>query len=340
MSHLDPYAHVGNGLTQIAVLDDYQHVALKFTDWSAILPRASVDLFDTTIQISDIDKLVNRLEKYEIIVTMRERTKFPRQLLERLPKLKLLTTTAPKNASIDVQAASDHGKTVVGTGYHGKGTAEHAWALLLATVRGLAHEHVNTVNGAPSWQSVVPTSLREKKLGIVGLGNLGKLTANFGKAFGMEVQAWSPNLTQERCDAEGVKFIPTKEELFKTSDVISIHIVLSLSSVGLIDYSTLSLMKPTAFLINTSRGPLIKEADLIRAIKEGIFAGVGLDVFDTEPLPLDHELRALAKDRRVTLTPHVGYVDENLYSIFWGDTVDNINAYLDGNRGALKVIRN
>jgi len=334
-----PYAHEGTGSTQIAVLDDYQHVAFKFADWSTILPRASIDLFDTTIQLSEIDDLVKRLEPYEIIVTMRERTKFPREVLERLPKLKLLTTTAMRNLSIDVQAASELGKVVVGTGYAGAGTSEHNWALLMMTVRGLAHEHINIMNGVEPWQSALPTSLGKKKLGILGLGNLGKITAKFGKAFGMEVQAWSPNLTKERCDAEGVNFIASKEELFRTSDVISIHLVLAPSTIGIVDYFTLSLMKPTAFLINTSRGPLIKEADLIRVIKEGKIAGVGLDVFDVEPLPLDHELRKVAKEsRRVTLSPHIGYVDETQYSVFWGDTVSNINAYLDGNKEALRTM--
>jgi len=237
-----------------------------------------------------------------------------------------------------LQAAVKFGKVVVGTRYDSAGTAEHNWALLMMTVRGLAHEHNNTANGVESWQNVLPIALHEKKLGLLGLGNLGKLTAKFGKAFGMEVQAWSPNLTKERCDAERIKFIASKEELFETSDVISIHLVLAPSTTGIVDYSTLSLMKPTAFLINTSRGPLIKEADLVRAIKEGKIAGVGLDVFDIEPLPLDHELRELAKDRKVTLSPHIGYVDEKLYSLFWGDTVININAYLDGNKEALRYM--
>jgi phosphoglycerate dehydrogenase-like enzyme len=333
-----PYAHEGTGSTRIAVLDDYQHVAFKYADWSTILSRASIDLFDTTIQLSEIDDLVKRLQPYEIIVSMRERTKFPREVLERLPKLKLLTTTAMRNASIDLQAAVELGKVVVGTRYSGAGTAEHNWALLMMTARGLAYEHMNTINGVEQWQNVVSTPLGEKKLGIVGLGNLGKATAKLGKAFGMEVQAWSPNLTQERCDAEDVKFIPSKEELFKTSDFISIHLVLVPSTVGIIDYPTLSVMKPTAFLINTSRGPLIKEPDLIRAIKEAKIAGVGLDVFDIEPLPLDHELRKLAKDRRVTLSPHLGYVDDKLYPIFWGDTVGNINAFLDGNVEAMRIM--
>ncbi|KAI0639692.1 D-isomer specific 2-hydroxyacid dehydrogenase [Trametes polyzona] len=310
---------------RVAILDDYQNVAFKFADWSSIQDRLAIDSFpDTT---ADEEVLVKRLEPYTIICAMRERTKFRASLLNRLPNLRFIATTGPYNAGIDVAHAKTKGIVVSGTGGKGNSTLEHIWALILATVRHIVVEDARTKAGAQPWQSTIPTGLAGKTLGLVGVGRLGTATGRIAKAFGMDVIGWSPNLTPERAESAGVTFISTKEELFRRSDVLSIQMVLSERTHHMITAADLALLKPTAFFINTSRGPLVDEAALVEVLREKRIAGAGLDVFEEEPLPLDHPLRKLSN---VTLSPHMGYVSDDNYEVFWGQTVENIAAFLDG----------
>ncbi|OJT10092.1 Glyoxylate reductase [Trametes pubescens] len=300
---------------RVAILDDYQNVAFKFADWSGIRDRLIIDSFPETT--ADEDILAKRLEPYAIVCAMRERTKFRASLLDRLPNLRLIATTGMRNLGIDVAYAKTKGVTVVGTGGKGDSTLEHIWAIILATVRHIVVEDARTKAGAVPWQSTIPMGLGGKTLGLLGIA----------KAFGMEVIGWSPNLTPERAANAGVTFVPTKEELFRRSDVLSVQIVLSERTHHIIQAADLALLKPTAFFINTSRGPLVDEAALIEVLKEKRIAGAGLDVFDEEPLPLDHPLRKLPN---VTLSPHMGYVSDDNYGAFWTHTVENIAAFLDG----------
>ncbi|TFY64412.1 hypothetical protein EVJ58_g2636 [Rhodofomes roseus] len=313
-----------NGV-RIAILDDYQSVALTSADWSPLAGKVQIDVYHDTL--ADEDALVRRLEPYAIICAMRERTKFTASLLDRLPNLRLIATTGPRNAGIDVAHAKTRGVVVSGTSGRGNSTLEHIWALILATARYVAIEDANTKQGKPQWQSFVPMGLKGKTLGLVGLGNLGARTANIAKAFEMNVIAWSPHLTPERAAAGGATYIPTKEELFRRSDVVSVHMVLSERTRRLVTGADLALMKPTAFFINTSRGPIVDEGALVEVLRQRGIAGAGLDVFNVEPLPLDHPLRRLDN---VTLTPHTGYVSDDNYAAFWSDTVDNITSFLDG----------
>jgi len=321
--HLSPA--MSSNLTRLAVLDDYQHVAFTSADWTSVLRRLSIDTFPDTI--ADEDALAERLAPYTIICAMRERTKFPASLLDRLPNLKLIATTGMRNAGIDVAHAQRKGIVVSGTSSQGNSTLEHIWALILGTARYLAIEDANVKAGRTPWQSTIPMGLAGKTLGLIGLGNLGSRTAKLAKAFEMEVVAWSPNLTQERAAEIGVKFIASKEELLKCSDIVSIHMVLSERTFRMITAEDFALMKRSAFFINTSRGGLIHEAALVDALRQRRIAGAGLDVFETEPLPLDHPLRKLDN---VTLSPHIGYVSDSNYQVFWAETVDNIASFLNG----------
>ncbi|KAH9898114.1 D-isomer specific 2-hydroxyacid dehydrogenase [Cubamyces lactineus] len=310
---------------RVAILDDYQNVAFKFADWSGIKDRIIVDSFpDTT---ADEDVLAKRLEPYTVICAMRERTKFRASLLDRLPNLRLIATTGMVNRGIDVAYAKTKGIVVSGTGGRGNSTLEHIWALILATVRYIVVEDVRTKASAVPWQATIPMGLAGRTLGLVGVGRLGSQTAAIAKAFGMEVVGWSPHLTPERAESAGVTFIASKEELLRRSDIVSIHMVLSDQTHHMITGADLALMKPSAFFINTSRGPLVDEAALIEVLQKKGIAGAGLDVFDEEPLPLDHPLRKLDN---VTLSPHMGYVSDSNYEAFWGHTVENIAAFLDG----------
>ncbi|KAI0361310.1 D-isomer specific 2-hydroxyacid dehydrogenase [Trametes cingulata] len=316
---------MSSGRIRVAILDDYQNVAFKFADWSSIQDRLAIDSFpDTT---ADEDVLAKRLEPYTIICAMRERTKFRASLLDRLPNLRFIATTGPYNAGIDVEYAKNKGVVVSGTGGKGNSTLEHIWALILSTVRYIVVEDARTKASATPWQSTIPMGLAGKTLGLVGVGRLGSATGRIAKAFGMEVIGWSPNLTPERAESAGVTFISNKEELFRRSDVVSIQMVLSDRTHHMITAADLALMKPTAFFINTSRGPLVDEPALVQVLKEKKIAGAGLDVFEEEPLPLDHPLRKLSN---VTLSPHMGYVSDDNYEAFWGQTVENIAAFLDG----------
>jgi phosphoglycerate dehydrogenase-like enzyme len=258
------------------------------------------------------------------VVAMRERTAFPRPLLEKLPKLRLLVTTGMRNASIDMQAAADQGVTVCGTSGLPYPTAELTWGLVLALFRRIAVEDRATREG--QWQTTLGLGLNGKTLGVIGLGTLGSRVARYGKAFEMEVLAWSQNLTAERAAEAGATLVG-KEELLRRSDVVSLHLVLSDRTRGLLGARELGLMKRTAYLVNTSRGPIVDEAALVRALQDGAIAGAGLDVFEPEPLPLDHPFRKLPN---TVITPHLGYVTEETYRVFFGHALEDVQAFLRG----------
>ena len=307
---------------RIAVLDDYQSAAATYADWSAV-PEA-VDVEEFSDHLSDEDALAARLQPFDVVVAMRERTPFPRSLLARLPNLRLLVTTGARNASIDVAAARELGVTVCGTGAHPSGPVELTWALVLAVARHLPPEDANVRAGG--WQQTVGTDLAGATLGVVGLGRLGGKVARIGGAFGMDVVAWSQNLTAERAAEVGVRRV-TKDELLSTSDVVTIHLQLSDRTRGLIGAPEFALMKHTAILVNTSRGPIVDEAALLDALRDDQIAGAGLDVFDTEPLPADHPLRS---EPRAVLTPHLGYVTKATYEVFYRGAVEDVAAFLAG----------
>jgi phosphoglycerate dehydrogenase-like enzyme len=306
----------------IAVLDDYQGVALSMADWSVLEGRASITIFND--HIADADAVVSRLLPFDIVCVMRERTPMSRAVIERLPKLRLIASTATRNASIDIEAADERGIEVVHTGYSSAPTIELTWALILAGARHLVDENASLRGGG--WQRFIGEDLGGRTLGLLGLGNIGSAVAQIGKAFGMTVIAWSQNLTAERAGAAGAVLV-SKDELFRQADVLSIHLVLSGRTRGLVGTAELALMKPTASLVNTSRGPIVVEADLLEALQKGKIAGAAVDVFDQEPLPLDHPFRSLPN---LLATPHIGYVSRGLYQRFYQDTVDNIAKWIDG----------
>ena len=310
-------------MTKVAVLDDYQSVALDMADWESLPAGVSVDVFQD--HLSDDDDVAARLSDYDIVVAMRERTPFSRSLLERLPNLRLLVTTGMRNASIDVAAAEDNGVVVCGTEGLPYPTAELTWGLILALLRRIPTEDQATREG--NWQVTMGEGLHGKTLGVIGLGRLGSQVATVGAAFGMSLVAWSQNLTAERAEEFGARLV-TKQELLSSADIVTIHLVLSGRTRGLIGAEELALMKPSAYLVNTSRGPIVDESALIGALNRGAIAGAGLDVFDIEPLPLDHPLRSLPN---TVLTPHMGYVTSETYRVFYGDAVENIRAFLAGN---------
>jgi phosphoglycerate dehydrogenase-like enzyme len=306
---------------RIAILDDYGSHALESADWVGL--GCNVTPFRD--HVSDIDALADRLKGFEIIVCMRERTPFPAALLERLPKLELLVTTGMRNHVIDMREAAERGITVCGTRGRGIQAAEHTWGLILATARHIPCEVNATRSGR--WQTTIGDDMDGKTLGVIGLGKLGERVARVGLAFGMRVLAWSQNLTAERCAEIGVELAASKEELMSSSDYVTVHVVLSERSRGLIGAHELGLMKPTAYLFNTSRGPIVDEAALLDALQNHRIAGAGLDVFDQEPLPPDHPLHALDN---VVLTPHIGFVTREAYKLYYGDCVEDIEAYLAG----------
>jgi phosphoglycerate dehydrogenase-like enzyme len=309
---------------KVAVLDDYQGVALKMADWSEVAKRAQVDVFRD--HLADPGEVVKRLLPYDIVCVMRERTPLRRAHIEQLPNLKLIASTGPRNASIDLEAAAERGIKVVHTGYFGSPTVELTWALILAGARHIAAEAAAVRDGG--WQHSIGDDLSGKTLGLIGLGNLGSKVAGIGQAFGMQIIAWSQNLTAEKAAAAGAALV-SKEELLRRSDVVSIHLVLSERSRGLIGAAELSLMKPTARLVNTSRGPIVAEAALIAALEKGQIAGAAIDVYDTEPLPANHPYRKIPN---LLATPHIGYVSRGLYERFYRDTVSNILTWLDATR--------
>jgi len=307
---------------RIAVLDDYQNVALSLANWSALDARATVTVFND--HLSDPDAVVERLRPFDIVCVMRERTPMTRAIIERLPKLRLIASTAGRNASIDLKAAEERGVQIVHTGYTSAPTIELTWALILGGARNLVGENTSLRSGG--WQQSVGDDLAGRTLGVLGLGNVGGAVARIGGAFGMKVIAWSQNLTIERAAEVGAALV-SKDDLFQEADVVSIHLVLSGRTRGLVGTAELALMKPTARLINTSRGPIVIEADLVAALKDKKIAGAAIDVFDQEPLPLDHPFRSLPN---LLATPHIGYVSRGLYERFYQDTVANIRRWLDG----------
>ncbi|QHW30928.1 D-2-hydroxyacid dehydrogenase family protein [Paenibacillus rhizovicinus] len=306
-----------------AILDDYQQVALTMADWSPIMDKVEVKCIHE--HIAQIDELVEQIGDCEIVVIMRERTPFRAELLDRLPRLKLLVTTGMRNASIDLAAAAAKGITVCGTGGAGNATAELAWALMLGLARNIVKEH-NAIRGG-QWQSTIGADLYGKTLGVLGLGKLGSQIAKFGQAFGMDVMAWSQNLSQARADEAGVRLAASKEELLENSDFVSIHLVLSDRTRGLINAEDLRRMRPSAYLVNTSRAPIVDQAALAEALRNGWIAGAAVDVFEVEPLPKDDPYRSLPN---LLTTPHIGYVSQAGYEAFYRDIVEDIAAYLDG----------
>jgi phosphoglycerate dehydrogenase-like enzyme len=308
----------------VAVLDDYQGVALSIVDWSRVSDRANITVFQD--HLTDQDAIVHRLASFDVVCVMRERTPLPASVLERLPKLKLIASTGARNASIDLAAAAKHGMTVAHTSYTSAPTIELTWALILASARHIASEAESVRNGG--WQRSLGDDMAGKTLGIIGLGNIGSGVAKVGLAFGMNVIAWSQNLTASAAAAVGVGLV-SKEELLRTADVVSIHLILSHRTIGLIGATELALMKPSARLVNASRGPLVVEAAILDALANHRIAGAAIDVFDVEPLPEDHPYR---RANHLLATPHIGYVSRGLYERFYRDTVTNIRTWIDENQ--------
>jgi phosphoglycerate dehydrogenase-like enzyme len=306
-----------------AILDDYQNVVLQVADWSPIAKDVDITVFNEPL--GGQDKVIGALADFDIVVGMRERTPFPRAVIEALPKLKLLITTGARNASFDLAAAKERNVVVCGTPSIGNPTAGIAIGLMLEITRRIGFENARMKSGEP-WQTTIGLDLEGQTLGVIGLGKLGARVARIAKAFGMKVVAWSQNLTPEKCQEAGVEYA-SKEDLLRQADFISIHVILSQRSRGLIGAGDLALMKPTAYLINTSRGPIVDEGALLAALKEKRIAGAGLDVFDVEPLPLDHPLRRLDN---VVLTPHLGYVSVQNYRAYFAGVVEDIRGFLDG----------
>jgi len=306
---------------KVAILDDYQNVALDMADWSAVANRAEITVFND--HVPDLDAVVDRLRPFDVVCVMRERTPLPREVIERLPRLKLIASTGRRNASIDLAAAEERGIRVAATGYSATSTVEMTWALILASARNIVRES-NSIRGG-GWQTALGWELHGNVLGVLGLGNIGTQVARIGRAFGMNIIAWSQNMTPEIAAAAGATLV-TKEELFARSDAVTIHLVLSKRTRGLVGAAELALMKPTSRLINTSRGPIVDEAALIQVLQSGAIAGAALDVFDNEPLPVGHPLRTLPN---VLATPHIGFVAEGLYRTFYGDMAANVAAWLD-----------
>jgi phosphoglycerate dehydrogenase-like enzyme len=309
-------------MMKVAVLDDYQGVALTSADWSSLKDRAEITVFRDHLPVGPA--LVERLKPFEAVVAMRERTPFKEELLSQLDNLKLILSTGRRNAAIDLKYAAERGITVCHTGYSSHGAMEHSWALILSALRHIPQE--NTSFKSAGWQTRIGIDLKGKTIGIVGLGNIGGAIARIARAFEMEVIAWSQNLTDEKAQAAGARRVE-KEELFRQADIVTLHLILSGRTRDIVGKRELGLMKPSAWLINTSRGPLIDETALIEALQEKRIAGAALDVFDTEPLPADHPFRTMDN---LLATPHIGYVTEDTYKIFYQDTVENLVAWLDG----------
>jgi phosphoglycerate dehydrogenase-like enzyme len=307
-----------------AILDDYQNVALSVADWRRLASAVEVKAFNEHLPTHEAR--VEALRDFDIVVIMRERTPLDAALVRALPKLKLLVTTGPRNFAIDLAACEAQGITVCGTDSLAGTTVDLAWAFILGLARNLPAE-VNDFKAGGKWQPRIGMDLAGRQLGVIGFGRLGSRVARVGVALGMDVVGWSPNLTDERVKAENARRAASLDELLTTSDFITIHIVLNEKSRGLIGARELALMKPTAFLVNTSRGPIVDENALVEALENKTIAGAALDVFDVEPLPKDHRLRRV---ERLIATPHIGYVTEGTYRVFFHDIVEDIEAWLKG----------
>jgi phosphoglycerate dehydrogenase-like enzyme len=306
----------------VALLDDFQDLGRTMGPWSRLQGRVAVEAFNEAILGED--RLAATLAPFEVIVAMRERTPFPRSLIERLPKLRLLITTGMHNAALDFDALAERGVTVCGTTSGGASTVELTWALLLAASRHICEEDRAIRNGG--WQHTIGPELEGRTLGLLGLGRIGSLMVPVARAFGMQVIAWSQNMTASDAPTAGAERVE-KEELFRRSDFVSVHYKLSARSTGIVGEREIACMKPTAFLINTSRGQLVDRDALLAALREGRIAGAALDVYDEEPLPPDHPLRSAP---RTVLSPHIGYVATGPYERWWREIVENVEAFLDG----------
>ncbi|MFF5309511.1 D-2-hydroxyacid dehydrogenase family protein [Streptomyces massasporeus] len=307
-----------------AVLDDFQQVATEVADWAAVAEDVEVVSFDRHIEGED--DLAAALAGFDIVVTLRERVPFPGSLIARLPRLKLIVASGMRNSVIDYAAAEAHGVTVCGTASSSTPPVELTWALLLGLARGIVEESDALRSGGP-WQSTVGADLHGRRLGLLGLGKIGGRVAQVGLAFGMRVSAWSRNLTRERADEVGVELAGSKEELLADSDFVSVHLALGDRTRGLLGRAELALLKPTAYLINTSRAAIVDQDALLDALHAGRIAGAGVDVFDVEPLPADHPMRTAP---RLLATPHLGYVSRANYATYYGHAVEDIRAFLDG----------
>ena len=312
----------------VAILDDYVGLALDLADWSSVQAQAEITVFDRHLSEAEA---ADALRPFDVVCTMRERMALPRTLIERLPNLKLITIVGKRLPNLDMTAATERGVLVAHSNFANPrfsavrdATPEFAWGLMIATVRNLAEEHRRMRDGG--WQTTTGMTLSGKTLGLLGLGRIGKRMADYANVFGMEVIAWSQNLTEEAAAAAGARRVG-KATLFEESDVVSVHLVLSERTRGLVAEPELALMKPHAYLINTSRGPIVDEAALISALRARRIAGAGLDVYDVEPLPPDHPLRLLPN---VTLSPHLGYVTREMLTAFYSDTVEAVVAWLNG----------
>jgi phosphoglycerate dehydrogenase-like enzyme len=309
-------------MRRLAIIDDYEELALKFGDWDSLPEVIQIDVFND--HLVEATSIANRLLPYEILVIMRERTLFSRSLIEKLPNLKLLVTTGPRNQSIDLAACSEKEIVVCGTESKKSAPAEHTWALILALLKSIPQADHATRKGR--WGGAFTTELDGKTLGILGLGRLGTKVAHVGLAFGMKVIAWSQNLTESRASEVGALRVE-KDELLTESDIISIHLVLSDRTRGLVGAREIGLMKPTAYIVNTSRGPIIEERALIEALKSEKIAGAGIDVFDTEPLPSDHPFLTLTN---TVITPHIGYVSRENFQTFFKQASEDVVSWLNG----------
>ncbi|TMJ81343.1 MAG: D-2-hydroxyacid dehydrogenase family protein [Alphaproteobacteria bacterium] len=306
-----------------AILDDYMNLALRAADWSKINDRVEVEVFNQPF--ASMQAAANALKDFEIICAMRERTPFPRAMFEALPNLKLLITSGMRNAAIEIEAAKQRGIVLCGTQWGRDPTAPLAMGLILELTRNIGRENARMHAGEPL-QKFVGIEIEGKTLGVVGLGKLGAKVSGLAKAFGMNVIAWSPNLTAERCKEVGVSYA-SKEELFASADIITIHVVLSERSRGLVGRDDLARMKPTSYLVNTARGPIVDEAALLQTLQQNKIAGAAVDVFSVEPLPVDHPFRKLDN---MVVTPHLGYVTEETFRAHYGQMVEGIDAWFNG----------
>ena len=311
-------------MMRIAILDDYQRVSTKLADWSPLAGRCSIEIFDRHLAS---DEAQSALQAFDVVCLMRERMEFPRRLIERLPRLKMIAITALANRTLDIEAATERGIVICHTGMGGPaqhGTAELAWGLILSLARHIPREANRMRSGG--WQSTVGVTLAGKTLGVLGLGRIGSRVCHYAKGFDMHVIAWSQNMTADAAAALGARRVD-KDELFRASDVLSLHVVLSERTRHLVGAREFALMKPTALLVNTARAALVDEEALLDTLRDRRIAGAALDVFHIEPLPDADPLRSLDN---VILTPHLGYTSEERLRLFYGDTVENIEAFLDG----------